>query len=187
MQPPYYVPSSVAPSAQQTATPSRPEASPRQNVPNASSITPALRNLEDVWVDQTLLPFLHYACIDQGLSASQLKDYVLAAKIWTFRCPIAPTVKEEILFERIFMFVMNRHNSTDTEIAPYTELTPLVRYLVRRAMIIGPYKLLDRKWTGSKEWVEEMEKRYICTCEACGGEKEKMLSTEEMMGRELLE
>ncbi|KAJ4351901.1 uncharacterized protein N0V89_007245 [Didymosphaeria variabile] len=175
-------------SAETSAAPFAPHPAviPSQNVPQAPSGTPALQALETSWVEETLLPFLHYACIDLGLSASQLKDSVLAAKIWAFHRQNPPTVNEDILFERIFMFVMNRHNSTDIEIAPYAELTPLVRYLVRRAMINGPYKLLDRKWTGSKEWVAEMAARYKCTCKACGS-KEKMLSTEEMMGRELLE
>ncbi|KAF2439902.1 hypothetical protein P171DRAFT_447877 [Karstenula rhodostoma CBS 690.94] len=151
----------------------------------------ALRDLDTVWVDKTLLPFLHYACIDLGLSASQLKDYALAAMLWAYLHPTAPApaaADEDLLFERIFLSVMNRHNSTDTEIAPYTtRLTPLVRYLVRRAMTKGPYKLLDREWTGSEEWVAEMKERYGCKCEECRGGKTEMRSTAEMLGRELLE
>jgi hypothetical protein len=85
------------------------------------------------------------------------------------------------------MSVMNRHTTTDTEIAPYTtRVTPLVRYLVRRAMVNGPYKLLDREWTGSQAWVADIKERYRCKCEQCGGETE-MRSTEEVLGRELLE
>lgn len=83
---------------------------------------------------------------------------------------------------------MNRQNTSDTEIRPYTtELTPLVRYLVRRAMTKAPYELLDRKWTRSEKWVTEMKERYGCKCEECGGGKTEMKSTEQMMGKELLE
>jgi hypothetical protein len=87
----------------------------------------------------------------------------------------------------MFMSVMNRHNTRDTEIAPYTErVTPLVRYLVRRAMIKGPYELMDRKWTGTEKWVKEMKERYRCSSEQCG-KKTEMRSTEVILGKELLQ
>ncbi|KAK7190577.1 hypothetical protein PSPO01_03552 [Paraphaeosphaeria sporulosa] len=183
--------SSPAPAAARAETPAAPSPPPPPKVSLASSqnAAPALQALETAWVDEKLLPFLHYACIDLSLSASQLQDYASAARLWTFLHPPAPAATDEdLLFERIFLSVMNQHNTTDTEIAPYTtRLTPLVRYLVRRAMTKGPYELLDRKWTGSEDWAKEMKERYGCKCAECGGGKAEISSTEEMLGRELLE
>lgn len=83
---------------------------------------------------------------------------------------------------------MNRHDTCDAEMAPYTtRLTVLARYLVRRAMLIGPYELLGREWIGSEDWVADMRERYRCKCEECGEGNGKIRSTEEMLGRELLE
>ncbi|KAL5425018.1 hypothetical protein PMIN04_002832 [Paraphaeosphaeria minitans] len=164
----------------QNVAPARPP--PR----NLSSVLQALRR--PVCRPDTS-PSLHYACIDLRLSAFQLYEYTWATMLWADLHPTAPTAADEdLLFERIFLSVMIRHNSTDTKVAPYTtKLTPLMRFLVRRAMTKGPYEPLGRKWTGSEVQVMEMKERYGCKCEEFGGGKTEMGSTEEMLGRELLE
>jgi hypothetical protein len=58
-----------------------------RSAPSDSAL--ALQDLDTAWVDETLLPFLHYACIDIGLSASQLKDYALAASLWAYLHPVS--------------------------------------------------------------------------------------------------
>lgn len=79
------------------------------------------------------------------------------------------------------MSVIHRHLGHDPEIAPFTEgIMPLTRYLVRRAMIRGPFELLGRDWVGSKEWMEEMEKRYPAS-------GKRVLPTRLIMDEKLLE
>lgn len=104
----------------------------------------------------------------------------------------APTVDEELLFERLHVATMYRWSIDDPEMDPYTRLTPLIRYFTRRAMVIGSYGLWGHEFPGSEAYMQDRRRRYPCTHNPCvsGCDGDTMMvdvvPTREILGDALL-
>ncbi|KAF2789763.1 hypothetical protein K505DRAFT_365327 [Melanomma pulvis-pyrius CBS 109.77] len=138
------------------------------------------RVLDLQWIVADLLPFLRYAfssthpygydymphvqsasksvAHDANASAADLHDNSLENP--PRDPPNAQSLQDEGLqFERVYLAVMHRHSNVSPDILDLVEnVDGLTKFLIERAMKLGPYKLLGRSDQGSKLWIEAERK-----------------------------
>lgn len=127
------------------------------------------------WIVAELLPFLRYAFSSthpydydymphiRSASNSIARDANASAAALHFNSlanppqapPNAQSSQDEVLeFERVFLAVMHLHNNVSPDMRGLIEdVEGLTKFLIKRAMKFGPYKLLGRSDKGSKLWI----------------------------------
>ncbi|KAF2124518.1 hypothetical protein P153DRAFT_411588 [Dothidotthia symphoricarpi CBS 119687] len=122
--------------------------------------------IEPLWVEHILVPFLRYAFSSTLPYDADLTPQVQRAIAFCLVKPDYPTDGDDLLFERVFMAILHRYKDLAPDLILVTaNLEPLAKFLIRRAQLKGPFKLLERSHVASDAWVEYEEKRIACLVE----------------------
>lgn len=106
------------------------------------------------WIKQTLVPFLLYAFASTLPYPADISDEIQRSIDFALIKPDHPSDGDDLVFERIFMALMHRHENLAPDLTMVLDnLEPCAKYLIRRAQLKGPYELLGRTDIGSDTWM----------------------------------
>ncbi|KAF3045357.1 hypothetical protein E8E11_008368 [Didymella keratinophila] len=112
------------------------------------------------WIEQTLVPFLLFAFASALPYPADISEEVQRSIDFALVKPDHPSDGDDMIFERIFMAFMHRHKALAPDLARVVDnLEPCAKYLIRRALLKGPFELLERTDVGSGAWIEHEGQR----------------------------
>jgi hypothetical protein len=112
------------------------------------------------WIKQTLVPFLLFAFASMLPYPADILAEIQHSIDFALVKPDHLSDGDDMIFERIFMALMHRNQDLAPDLTMVVDnLESCAKYLIRRAQVKGPFKLLERTDVGRSAWMESERQR----------------------------